>query len=119
MNSAIDELNYSDKKDALIAITFTPYSNEVIQTCKFAKSRGLRLILITDSDAIAADLNADEALIVSTATTHYFASYSGALAVIESLLALIVKRGGKAAQRRIESYDHLRSEFDAYWNKQG
>jgi DNA-binding MurR/RpiR family transcriptional regulator len=117
MNSAIDELNNSNHQDALIVITFAPYSKEVIEASKFAKSRGLRLVLITDSAAIAADLNADEALVVTTATTHFFGSYSGALAVIENLMALLVKRGGKAAQERIESYDNLRSDHDAYWHK--
>ena len=117
MNSAIDELNISDSQDTLVAITFAPYSTEIIQACKFAKTRGLRLILISDSSAIAADLKADETIVVSTATTHYFACYSGAIAVIENILALLVKRGGKKAQERIESYDNLRAEFDAYWHK--
>lgn len=117
MNSAIDDMTTSDHRDVLIAITFTPYSNETIQACKFAKSRGMKLVLITDSEAIAAELEADKALVVSTATTHYFASYTGAWAVVETLLALLVKRGGKPAQKRIESYDTLRLEFDAYWQK--
>ena len=117
MYSALDEMNYSDSQDTLIAITFAPYSMEIIQACKFAKTRGLRLILISDSAAISADLKADETFVVSTATTHGFASYSGAVAVVENILALLVKRGGTEAQKRIKSYDDLHAKFDAYWHK--
>jgi DNA-binding MurR/RpiR family transcriptional regulator len=117
MNSAIDELNYADDQDILIAITFTPYSKETIQACQFAQSRGLKLILIADSDVIAPDLRPSEVLVVSTITTHFFACFSGAMATIENLLALLVERGGTAAEKRIESYEDLRSDIDAYWRK--
>jgi DNA-binding MurR/RpiR family transcriptional regulator len=117
MNSAIDELNYADDQDILIAITFNPYSKETIQACQFAQSRGLKLILIADSDVIAPDLRPSEVIVVSTITTHFFACFSGAMATIENILALLVERGGTAAERRIESYEDLRSDIDAYWRK--
>lgn len=117
MNSAIDELNYANDQDILIVITFTPYSKETIQACKFAESRGLKLIMISDSDVIASDLRPAEVMVVSTVTTHFFACYSGAMAVIENILALLVKQGGGDAEKRIASYEDLRSDVDAYWRK--
>ncbi|MGB0901496.1 MurR/RpiR family transcriptional regulator [Halocynthiibacter sp.] len=118
MNSSIDELNYANEEDILIVITVTPYSKETIHACQFAKSRGIKLIMISDSEVIASELNPEEVLVVSTITTHFFACYSGAMAVIENILALLVKRGGKEAEKRIESYEDLRSDVDAYWTKQ-
>jgi DNA-binding MurR/RpiR family transcriptional regulator len=117
MNSAIDELNYADEQDILIAITFTPYAKETIQACHFARSRGLKLILIADSDVIEPDLKPSEVLVVSTITTHFFGCFSGAMAVIENILALLVERGGSAAEKRIESYEVLRNDVDVYWRK--
>jgi len=118
MNSSIDELNYADENDILIVITFTPYSSETIKACQFAQSRGLKLIVISDSDVIASDLVPDEVLVVSIVTTHFFGCYAGAMAVIENILALLVKRGGEEAEKRIASYEELRSDIDAYWTKQ-
>jgi len=117
MNSAIDELNYANEEDVLIVITFTPYSNETIQACRFAQSRGLKLIMIADSEVIVPDLNPAEVLVASTVSTHFFGCYSGAMAIIENLLALLVKRGGDEAVKRINSYENLRNDIDAYWRK--
>lgn len=118
INSAIDELNEAGPGDALIAISFTPYSRETIEACKFARNRGVKLIMISDSDVISSEFTPDETLIASVISTHYFGSYSGAMAIIESMLALLVKRGGEDARRRIESYEELRNGTHAYWTAQ-
>ncbi|MEQ9695623.1 MurR/RpiR family transcriptional regulator [Shimia sp. SDUM112013] len=115
MNSAIDELNYAGEGDVMIAITFTPYSRETIEACKFARDKGVKLIMISDSDVISTDFRAEETLVVSTVSTHHFGCYTGAMAVIETLLALLVKQGGDAARRRIKSYEDLRKDNNAYW----
>ncbi|MBU2944912.1 MurR/RpiR family transcriptional regulator [Shimia thalassica] len=115
MNSAIDELNYAGEGDVMIAITFSPYSRETIEACKFARDKGVKLIMISDSDIISKDFRAEETLIASTVSTHHFGCYTGAMAVIENLLALLVKQGGDAAMRRIKSYEDLRKDNNAYW----
>ncbi|TMV77804.1 MurR/RpiR family transcriptional regulator [Thioclava sp. BHET1] len=115
MNSAIDELNAAGEGDVIIAITFTPYSRETIAACQFARRKGLKLILISDSEIVAPDFSADETLIASVLSTHHFGCYAGAMAVIETLIALLVARGGEASRQRIKSYEDLRQESQAYW----
>lgn len=115
MNSAIDELNHAHAGDVMIAITFTPYSRETIEACKFARKRGVKLIMISDSDVISTDFHTEETLVVSTVSTHHFGCYAGAMSVIENLLALLVAQGGDAARDRIKSYEDLRNNNNAYW----
>lgn len=115
MNSAIDELNYADEGDVMIAISFTPYSRETIEACKFARKKGVKLVLISDSDVVSSDFTPDETLVASVISTHHFGCYAGAMAVIESLLALLVGLGGEDARERIRSYEDLRKENNAYW----
>ena len=115
MNSAIDELNYADAGDVMIAISFTPYSRETIEACKFARKKGVKLVLISDSDVVSSDFTPDETLVASVISTHHFGCYAGAMAVIESLLALLVSLGGEDARERIRSYEDLRKENNAYW----
>lgn len=115
MNNAIDELNDANENDVLIAITFTPYSRETIDACKFAKSRGVKLIILSDSELISSEFTADENLIASVVSTHHFCCYAGAMAVMESLLAVLVQSGGEAAKRRIGNYEDLRRGHHAYW----
>ena len=115
MNSAIDELNYAGEGDVMIAITFTPYSRETIEACKFAVRKGVKLIMISDSDVISSEFTAQETLVASVLSTHHFGCYAGAMAVIENLLALLVAQGGVEAKHRIKSYESLRKENNAYW----
>ena len=99
----------------MIAITFTPYSRETIEACAFARRKGMKLILISDSEIVSPDFSADETLIASVLSTYHFGSYAGAMALIETLIAMLVARGGAEAQDRIASYEQLRSDNQAYW----
>lgn len=118
MNSAIDDLNASGPEDVLIAITVSPYSRETIEACEFAQSRGMKLILVTDSEVMAANFAPEVTLVASTISTHHFGSFSGVMAVLETLLAILVKLGGPEAAKRIASYEALRKERNVYWTAQ-
>ncbi len=115
MSSAIDELHDAGEGDVLLAITFTPYSRETIEACKFAERRGVKLIILSDSDVVSSEFTPDENLIASVVSTHHFGCYAGATAVMESLLAVLVKLGGQEAKHRITAYEDLRRDHDAYW----
>ena len=115
MNNAIEELNTAGEKDVLIAIIFTPYSREPIEACRFAKKRGVRLLILSDSEMISPDFAPDENFIVSGISTHHFCCYAGAMAAIETLLALLEQVGGDEARSRIKTYEAMRLGQNAYW----
>jgi len=115
INSAIDELNNAGEGDVMIAISFQPYSRETIEACRFAHARGVKLIMISDSEVISSEFRPEAVLVASTVSTHHFGCYTGAMAIIENLLALLVSRGGAAARQRIKSYEDLRKDNNAYW----
>lgn len=115
MSTAIDELKDAGPDDVLMAITFTPYSAETIEAAAFAKSKGAKLIFVTDSEIVAPGLEADLTLLVSTDSTHHFACNSGAMALMEVLLAMIFTEGGPEVRARIAEYEMLRRDHSAYW----
>ena len=117
-NSAIDDLNDANDKDVLIAITVTPYSRETIEACAFARKRGMKLLLITDSEVVSPELEPEHTLVASVLSTHHFGCFSGMMAVVESLIAMLMHRGGPEARARIKSYETLRKENNAYWVSQ-
>ncbi|WP_120499718.1 MurR/RpiR family transcriptional regulator [Roseovarius sp. EL26] len=118
MNSALDELTLAGPRDVMIAITISPYSRETIEACKFAQSRGVKLIFLTDSDLISPDLNPEHVFSASTVSTHHFACFTGLMGISESLLAALVSMGGAPARARIKSYEELRAANSAYWVRQ-
>ncbi|WP_137701717.1 MurR/RpiR family transcriptional regulator [Marimonas lutisalis] len=116
MNSAIDDLNTAGPEDVLIAITVSPYSRETIEACEFAQERGVKLILVTDSEVMAANFRPEVTLVASTLSTHHFGTFSGVMSVLETLLALLVNMGGPDAAQRISSYEELRKAHNVYWS---
>ncbi len=115
MNSAIDDLSDADERDVLVALTFTPYSREIIEACKFAQRRGTKIILVSDFDVISSEFEPEVALIASVISTHHFGCYAGAMAVLDAVLAGLVEMGGKSARERIARYESLRRKNNAYW----
>lgn len=115
MGSAIEDMVDLDSRDVLFAITFRPYSSETIQALRFANQRDANVVLMTDSKVIAPNITTDHLLEVVTQSTHHFGCYAGAMAVLDCLLAHLVKQGGASAAGRISHYEGLRQDSGAYW----
>ena len=115
IGSAADDLLDADQNDCLVAITVHPYSADTIQSMRFAKQQGMRLILISDSDVIAPGVEPDIAFTVSTRTLYPFSCYTGAMAALECLLGHLFDAGGDAARQRIDAYQKAREDTGAYW----
>lgn len=118
MNSPVDELHDAQPGDVMIALTFTPYSRETIEACKLARRKGVKLIMISDSEIVAPDFSADETMIASVLSPHYFSCYAGAMALVEALITQLVAARGDPARQRIASYEAIRAESHAYWSAQ-
>ncbi len=111
-----DELRAIGEGDAMLAISFRPYTREVVRAVSHAKDRGARILAITDSAVSPLARRADWPLIVSTDSPSFFHSVVPALAVVQALIALLAARGGAAALDSLaESVDQLDS-FRAYWD---
>ncbi|PRY20963.1 RpiR family transcriptional regulator [Aliiruegeria haliotis] len=115
VGSAVDELNEAGEGDVLVAIMTTPYSRETVDTCRFAQSRGVALILVSDSEISFPDLRPEISMPVSAISTHHFACYSGIAAVLEGVLSVLLHRGGEETAERIKSYEAVRKAHAAYW----
>lgn len=115
MGSAIDDLLKADQNDCLFAITVHPYSADTIQSMRFARDRGAKIIMLSDSDVVAPGLEPDVVLKISTRSQHHFSSFSGAMAVLECLLGHLFEANGDAARQRVEEYQTAREDTGAYW----
>ena len=117
-NSAIDDLTDAREGDVLVAITVTPYSRETIAACEFARKKGVKLVMVSDSEVVSPHLDPDHTLAASVMSTHHFGSMAGMMVLVELLIALLMERGGTAARERIRSYEQVRADTNAYWGKQ-
>ncbi|WP_120635305.1 MurR/RpiR family transcriptional regulator [Ruegeria sp. EL01] len=115
MGSAIDDLLDADENDCLFAITVHPHSADTIRSMRFARDKGMQIVLISDSDVIAPGIRPDVAFQISARSMHHFTSFSGAMAVLECLLGHLFAAGGDDARQRVEDYEKAREDTNAYW----
>ncbi|MEP6719944.1 MAG: MurR/RpiR family transcriptional regulator [Variovorax sp.] len=96
------------KGDALVVMSFVPYSREALQVAEAAKQAGCRIVTITDSAASPLSLLADETILFAVHSPSFFPSVTAGFAVTEALLELLASRAGKGAVKRIEQAEaHL------------
>ncbi len=106
--TGVDSLRDINKADVLLAITIDPYVRGTVETARYAKSRGARIIAITDSDLSPLAAFADHALLVRTETPSFFHTMSPAFAAVECLAALVAaRRGDKTLAALAESEKQL------------
>ncbi len=112
----LDDLMRIDENDVLFAATYDPYRQDTVKAARFAKSRGARLISLTDSRASPIAADADLLLIAPTATPQFFPSMLGMIALLESLLAFIVAETGSETIASIEEMHVNRTNAGVYWS---
>lgn len=103
-----------EKGDAVVIISFAPYSSESLRVARSARDAGARVIALTDSSASPLALDADEALIFSVSSPSFFPSIAAGVAVTEALLEQLVAEGGEEAVTRIDKAETSLFESGAY-----
>lgn len=109
-----DDIIRIDEDDCLLAMTFQPYRRETLAAVRLAKARGAKTIGVTDSNASALCRESDLGLVSPTHTPQFFHSNSAVTALLESLCALLVVRGGDQATAAIEAFNTARWEAQIY-----
>ncbi|MGB0749161.1 MAG: MurR/RpiR family transcriptional regulator [Magnetospiraceae bacterium] len=109
-----DDLRRVKPTDALLAIGFSPYTDQTRQGIAYARNAGARVLVVTDS-VLSPLLGAGDVMLrVPDDSPTVFQSFVAPLAVIQALITMLVARGGEAALQAIsESQDQL-GDFDTY-----
>ena len=109
-----DDIIRMDRRDCLLAMTFQPYRRDTLTAVTQAKRQGARVIGVTDSSASSLCREADLGLVSPTHTPQFFHSNSAVTALLESLCALLVVRGGEAASEAVDAFHSARWEENIY-----
>ena len=117
VSAPFDDLALVGDRDVVLALSYAPYAKDTLQACEYAKLRGARLIAITDSVAAPLAYLADHVLIVPTQSPQYFASAVAIMALLETLLAFVVAKGGQETLDTIATFEKVREEMAVYWNE--
>lgn len=112
-----DELRSATSDDVLLAISFSPYSRDMVNAVDFASSRGVKIIALTDS-VLSPLLKYEGAipLVVRTTTPSFFHSMAPAMVAVQTLVLLLIANGGKEALGALSETEAQLNAIDAYWS---
>lgn len=109
-----DPLRFLEANDVVLAVTFDPYTREIIESMAYARARGATLIFLTDSAlAPGADL-ADVVLVAPVAIPSFFHSLAAPLALLDALALRWFRLAGPAALECLASTDAQLRQARAY-----
>jgi DNA-binding MurR/RpiR family transcriptional regulator len=97
------------KTDVLVVFDFRRYQSDTIESARVAASRGSNVILFTDPWLSPASAIARQVLVTSVETVGPFDSLVGATAVVEALIAAVLRKLGPRAEARMQSLERLRT----------
>ena len=108
------QLRLIEDKDAVVVISFAPYSSEAMLVVEAAKAAGARIIALTDSDASPLALAADVSVLFSVNSPSFFPSVTSGVAVTEALLELLVVEAGKSGAQKLDRAEKQLYESGGY-----
>lgn len=100
--------------DAVLAISFAPYTRETVEIVDYAAASGASVVAITDSEVSPLVVPAAETLLVRTDSPSFLHSMLGAISVVQALAAAMVLRQGKPALAGLADSEAHLLRFKAY-----
>ncbi len=116
-STATDDLAWADTQDVLIAITCSPYRQEVVKTVEIAREQGVKIIAISSSPTSPIIRQADHKFIIVSDTPQFFPSSVSTIALLETLLSFVVARSSKKIVNRVDAFHSRRHDLGLYYDE--
>ena len=110
-----DQLRGIGHRDSMLVVSFRPYTQWTIDATEYAAGAGANIVAVTDSMVSPVATSARHAVITQNRSASFYHSFTGALTVVQALIALLVDRAGGDALTIIEEAEKQLSRVSAYW----
>jgi DNA-binding MurR/RpiR family transcriptional regulator len=108
------QLRPIERQDAVVVVSFAPYSREALAAAEHAIEAGAPVIALTDSGASPLALLANVTLQFAVDSPSFFPSVAAGVGLTEALLEQLVVHGGAAVVTDIEHVERQLFESGAY-----
>lgn len=109
-----DELRRIGPEDALVVFSYHPYAQDALRAVQFSRECGAKVVAITDSPVSPVAAPSDVLIVVRNATPSLFPSVVPALAVSQTLAALLVANGSEDSLQKIANSEAQLKRFSVY-----
>lgn len=97
------------KTDVLVVFDYRRYQADTIESARLAAGRGCDVVLFTDPWLSPASAFARQVLVTSVETVGPFDSLVGAIAVVEAVVAAVLRKLGPRAEARMQALERVRA----------
>jgi len=111
-----EEVSLIGKGDVLLAVSFDPYTRETVEAVKSAEVAGASIVVVTDNAVSPLMSDKGHNFVVANRSPSFYRSLNGALAIMQSLVAAIVKEIGEPAVEALEKSDKSLRNHNTYWH---
>jgi DNA-binding MurR/RpiR family transcriptional regulator len=110
-----DQLRGIGPEDSLLVVSFPPYTQLTIDAVEYAAEAGAKIVAVTDSIVSPAASAAAHTIVTKDQSPSFYHSFTGALAVMQALITMLVTKAGGDAVKIIEEAEKQLSRISAYW----
>ena len=104
------------EEDAVIVITQAPYAHQSVERARHARQLGAYVMSITDAISSPVIPASSASFIVPSESPQFFPSYVATLLFIESIMGMLVRRGGPAVKKRVAAAETANASWGDYWH---
>lgn len=112
MPAGLLELN---AEDAVIVMSHAPYARRSIELAEICQDAGAYVLAITDSISSPLLKVASAHFLVPTDSPQFFPSNVATLCLVESIMGMLIRRGGPAVGDRIATAEAANAMLGEYW----
>ena len=110
----VDQLSCLRPNDLLVIFDFRRYSRIHAKASQYAKEVGAQVVVFADSPITPSAGRADCLFLVTTAGLSAFDSYTAAITLINTLMALMIESYGKQLEAKYERLEKLFRRFEVF-----
>ncbi len=116
-STVYDQMGSLEKDSLIIAIGFRRYPSELIDILKYCKSRGLKILAITDNMVSPLAAMADLIQIVENTGESFVDTFAAPICLINGLIAETAMRDKKKSLSMLDKLEKIAEEQKIYFSK--
>ncbi|MBQ7064371.1 MAG: MurR/RpiR family transcriptional regulator [Firmicutes bacterium] len=102
------------EEDVIICISFPRYSKRTVRAAEFAKSRGAKVVSITDSDVSPLVSVSDYVLMAQSDMVSFVDSLVAPLSLINALILALSEANSADIAKSLDTLENIWREYDVY-----
>lgn len=111
-----DRLNHCSTEDAVLVISMEPCAYRSVEIARFARSHGMQVVSITNSELSPVGRVADVCILVDLQSPSFFDAMTSAFAACEVLVAMLAGLEGEKVPAAVRKSERHSRKLGAWWS---